>query len=329
MKLFSWNTSGGALVSASGTNSLRVAGLAWLIRAANHIHETSATWGTLIRGGTAATASHHGPRWRKDMNSTASTEESGRFRTAYQVGTAIDWPARTQVPIASAAPVESSASRLKPVRGVGPFERLVAAAASVALSPLMLLIAVAIKLERPRGPVFYRQERVGLDRRQAYAGSAASAANRRETHGYGMLFRIWKFRTMVPDAERLTGPVWATENDPRATSVGRILRRLRLDELPQLFNVVAGEMRLIGPRPERPHFVEQLCRDIPEYAQRMRVPPGITGLAQVEREYDSSVEDVRTKVKYDLFYARHRSSLMDLKILLKTVDVVLTGKGAH
>jgi lipopolysaccharide/colanic/teichoic acid biosynthesis glycosyltransferase len=214
--------------------------------------------------------------------------------------------------------------------GVGAPERALALMCAVALSPVMLLAALAVKLDSPRGPVLYRQERVGLNRRRASGAEAGDGApNRRARPAYGKALMLYKFRTMIPDAEKQTGPVWAAAEDPRVTRVGRILRRLRIDELPQLFNVVNGEMRLIGPRPERPHFVEQLSLKIPEYQQRLRIPPGITGLAQVERDYDSSEDDVRRKVKYDLFYARHRSPMLDAKIVLRTLDVVLRRKGAR
>jgi len=195
------------------------------------------------------------------------------------------------------------------------------------LTPVIALVIVAIKIDSPRGPVFYRQERVGVDRRRQTM--RPMSGERRKTRGFGRLFLIWKFRTMVPNAEALTGPVWAAERDPRITRVGRVLRQLRLDELPQLLNVATGEMSLIGPRPERAHFVEKLSEEMPTYEQRLSVPPGITGLAQVEREYDASVNDVRTKLQYDLFYVKHRSTLMNVKILIKTVDVVLRGRGAR
>jgi lipopolysaccharide/colanic/teichoic acid biosynthesis glycosyltransferase len=195
------------------------------------------------------------------------------------------------------------------------------------VSPILLLVALAIKLESPGGPVFYRQVRVGVDRRRDRKPHMGS--DRRSETGFGKPFRIWKFRTMIPDAEAATGPVWALARDPRITRVGQVLRHLRLDELPQLMNVISGEMSLIGPRPERPHFVERLSREMPNYSGRLQVTPGITGLAQVEREYDASVQDVKTKLKYDLFYVEHKSALMDLKILLRTVDVVLRGRGAH
>jgi len=213
-------------------------------------------------------------------------------------------------------------------------ERLFAAAALMTVSPVLALIALAVKVESPRGPVLYRQERVGVDRRQsrndvpelhAFTGDR----DRRRTPGTGQPFHIWKFRTMVQDAEARTGPVWASEKDPRITRVGRVLRHLRLDELPQLMNVVQGNMRLIGPRPERPHFVQHFSETVPEYPRRHAVAPGITGLAQVEREYDADLDDVRTKLKYDLFYVDHRSWKMDLKILIKTIDVVVRGRGAR
>jgi len=221
----------------------------------------------------------------------------------------------------------------------GPIERGIALILLLACSPLMLLVALAIKLDSPAGPIFYRQDRVGLNRRgQALAGEEHAlesrdrrrpGAERRTTPGVGEVFRIYKFRTMVPDAEQTTGPVWAAAHDPRVTGVGTLLRRSRLDELPQLINIIQGHMRLIGPRPERPHFVQHLCVEIPDYPDRQRVAPGITGLAQVEREYDSDVDAVRKKIMYDLFYVRNRCNLLDLKILLKTIDVMLRGRGAR
>lgn len=215
---------------------------------------------------------------------------------------------------------------------VGPLSRLGAACILVAALPVMAAVAAAIKLESPRGPVFYRQERVGMERRRSN-GSApdppTGTGERRQTEGRGKPFLIWKFRTMRPDAEKLTGPVWASERDPRVTRVGRILRHLRLDELPQLLNVLAGQMSLIGPRPERPFFVSRLTRDMPDYPRRLAVPPGITGLAQVEKQYDASVSDVRTKLGYDIFYVDNKCRLLDLKILIKTIDVVLRGRGSR
>ncbi len=235
------------------------------------------------------------------------------------------WSSLRPLPKVSSQPAEPAPER------AGLIERFIALLLLTLLSPLILLLAVAIKLESPGGPVFYRQERVGLDRRGSASQPAESLRRpeRRRTRGAGKVFVIYKLRTMVPNAEGTTGPIWATGDDPRITRMGRILRHLRLDELPQLINVVQGEMRLIGPRPERPHFVNQLCEEIPGYEHRQKVLPGITGLAQIEREYDASVEDVRTKVKYDLFYVRNKCTLLDIKILLRTIDVMIRGRGAH
>ncbi len=173
-------------------------------------------------------------------------------------------------------------------------------------APLMLLTAVAIRLDSA-GPVFYRQERVGLD---------------------GRPFTLIKFRSMGSDAEA-NGPVWAASGDARVTRVGSFIRRVRIDELPQLLNILKGEMSLIGPRPERPHFVEQLAAAIPLYRERARVKPGLTGWAQVNFPYGASVEDARTKLSYDLFYVKHRSLVLDLMILLATIRVVLFQEGSR
>jgi lipopolysaccharide/colanic/teichoic acid biosynthesis glycosyltransferase len=229
-------------------------------------------------------------------------------------------------------PVERAS---KPVLVSTPtWERIAAIPLLMSVAPLMAIVVAAIKLESARAPVFYRQIRVGVDRRRrpsdpVAATRLADGEDRRRTPGEGRMFKIWKFRTMVPDAEVATGPVWASDHDPRVTRVGRVLRHLRLDELPQLINVVQGDMRLIGPRPERPEFVQRLNRDIPEYRRRMEVLPGITGLAQVKRSYDASVDDVQTKIRYDIFYVDHRCRLLDLKILVKTIDVVVRGHGAR
>lgn len=171
--------------------------------------------------------------------------------------------------------------------------------------PITLLISLLIKLTS-KGSVIYKQKRVGL---------------------YGREFYIYKFRTMYNDAEKHTGPVWASKDDPRITPVGFWLRKLRLDEIPQFFNVIKGDMSLVGPRPERPFFVEEFKKNIPLYSRRMRVKPGITGWAQVKWKYDSNIEDVREKTKYDLFYVENMSLSMDLKILINTLITILTGRG--
>ncbi len=172
-------------------------------------------------------------------------------------------------------------------------------------APVWLLISLLLKLDSP-GPALYLQERVGKN---------------------GRLFRIIKFRSMVADAEKVSGPVWAGKNDPRVTRVGRLLRRMHLDEVPQFINVLVGDMSLVGPRPERPHFVESLADEIPLYRRRLKVRPGITGWAQVKHKYDESIDDVKAKVKYDLFYIENASWRFDMKILLNTLYVMLMRKG--
>jgi lipopolysaccharide/colanic/teichoic acid biosynthesis glycosyltransferase len=195
--------------------------------------------------------------------------------------------------------------------------------ALIAVLPLLLLIAVAIKLTS-RGPVLYTQERVGLDRRVP----GTDAGNHRRTVDLGgRPFTIYKFRTMRVDAEQSTGAVWATQNDPRITPVGRFLRQYRLDEIPQLLNVLRGEMNIVGPRPERPTIFAELRGHISEYPLRQRAKPGITGLAQINHHYDRSLEDVRTKVRYDLEYISRRSLWEDLRIMLQTVPVVFLRRG--
>ena len=195
--------------------------------------------------------------------------------------------------------------------------------ALVSLLPMMLVIAVLIKLSS-RGPVFYTQERVGQDRRQRGAG----ALNHRRSHDWGgRPFTIYKFRTMRVDAEQHSGAVWAQERDPRVTPIGGVLRQYRLDELPQLVNVLRGEMNIVGPRPERPTIFAELRGHIREYPLRQRAKPGITGLAQINHHYDRSLDDVRTKVSYDLEYIRRQSLREDLRIMLKTIPVILLRRG--
>jgi len=195
--------------------------------------------------------------------------------------------------------------------------------ALLALLPVFLLVALLIKLTS-RGPVFYLQERVGLDRR----GPGPEAHNhRRDRDLGGRPFTIYKFRTMRVDAEQLSGAVWAQQQDPRVTPLGRVLRQYRLDELPQLLNVLRGEMNIVGPRPERPTIFAELRGHIAEYPLRQRAKPGITGLAQINHHYDRSIDDVRTKVGYDLEYIRRQSLREDLRIMLKTIPVVLLRRG--
>lgn len=175
----------------------------------------------------------------------------------------------------------------------------------LALGPVMLAVALAVRLDSP-GPVLFRQERVG----------------RR-----GRTFILNKFRSMRSDAEKLTGPVWASEDDPRVTRVGRWIRKTRLDELPQLFNILAGSMSVVGPRPERPHFVGELTQKLPYYSQRHTTKPGLTGWAQINYPYGNTVEDALQKLQYDLFYIKYQSLLFDLSIVFHTVKTVLLRKG--
>jgi len=199
---------------------------------------------------------------------------------------------------------------------------VVAVLALVILSPLILLVAIAIRLTS-RGPVLYAQTRVGLDRRYLRQSS-----HDRRTHDHGgRLFKMWKFRTMRVDAEIDGRAVWAQKNDPRVTLVGRALRRTRLDELPQLYNVIRGEMNIVGPRPERPTIFARLRNDIPEYHMRQRVKPGITGWAQINQSYDACVDDVRRKVQYDLEYLTRQSVVEDIRIMSMTLPVMLFRRG--
>lgn len=175
------------------------------------------------------------------------------------------------------------------------------------LSPLMFLAVVLVKCTS-KGPIIYSQTRVGKD---------------------GEEFEIYKFRTMRVDAEKNTGPVWAAQNDKRLTPVGNFLRKSHIDELPQLVNVLRGEMSIIGPRPERPVFVQEFSEVIPHYTRRLDVKPGITGLAQVWHRYDETIHDVKKKVRYDRLYIKKMCFWADMNIILRTVRVVITGEGAR
>lgn len=197
--------------------------------------------------------------------------------------------------------------------------------ALVALSPLMVVIALLVKLTS-RGPVFYTQTRVGVDRRRGRPVAPEMVHRRRDDLG-GRAFTIYKFRTMCVNAEHLTGAVWAAKEDPRVTSIGRHMRKYRLDELPQLFNVLQGDMNIVGPRPERPSIFADLRKTIPAYEYRQQVKPGITGLAQVNQQYDTSLDDVRRKVQFDLEYLNRQSLWEDVRIMLKTVPVILLKRG--
>jgi lipopolysaccharide/colanic/teichoic acid biosynthesis glycosyltransferase len=192
-------------------------------------------------------------------------------------------------------------------------------------APVWIIVAVVIKVSS-RGPVFYNQVRVGLDKRRT--GTHPNDLRRRKDIG-GRPFTIYKFRTMHVDAEEGLGEVWASQDDPRVTWIGRWLRQTRLDELPQLINVLKGEMNMVGPRPERPGIVADLRREIPNYQTRQHTLPGITGHAQVSLDYDTSVEDVRKKLQHDLEYLERASAWEDFKIMVKTIPVMLFRRGAR
>lgn len=234
------------------------------------------------------------------------------------------------------------------IRCLGPATRMakrfmdivVAAGLLVLLAPVFLLVAVLVRVTSP-GPVIFKQVRTGLNKRgsrrdrrhdsgtrpASLAQDRRAGADRRQEFAYGKPFVLYKFRTMRVDAEK-NGARLAVQGDPRVTPVGRLLRRTRLDEIPQLWNVLKGEMSLVGPRPERPEFIATLSRQIPDYLERLGLQPGLTGLAQILNGYDNNLDSFRRKVAFDLLYLQNCCLWNDVKILLRTVGVVLTGKGA-
>ena len=218
---------------------------------------------------------------------------------------------------------------------------VVSATMLILLSPVLLLVAIAVRLTS-RGPVIFSQQRVGLNLRQKKRDRRqrdeevdlpdgierrGTGINRRRDGGYGKPFTLYKFRTMKVDAEK-NGAQFAVKGDPRVTCIGRFMRKTRLDELPQLWNVLRGEMSLVGPRPERPEFIEKLSAEVPNYINRLGLKPGLTGLAQVINGYDNNIESFKRKVNLDLLYLQNCCYLNDLKIMFRTIRVVLTGSGA-
>jgi sugar transferase (PEP-CTERM system associated) len=183
---------------------------------------------------------------------------------------------------------------------------LVALIGAILSLPIVLVTAVLVKLES-KGPIFYKQERVGKN---------------------GRIFVLTKFRSMRVDAES-SGPVWASKKDTRTTRVGRVIRKIRVDEIPQFWNILKGEMSFVGPRPERPHFVAQLAEEIPFYEQRHLIAPGLTGWAQIKYPYGASIEDARQKLQYDLFYIKNHGVFLDALIMFETIKIILFGRGAQ
>ena len=247
--------------------------------------------------------------------SMAVTRISGERRTVRASGA---FPYRSTTPVASTIVPRTRDERINRVINI-----VLASIALLILLPVFLVVALVVWLTSP-GPVLYTQDRVGIDRRSRRA--LALYDRRASDHG-GSVFTIYKFRSMRLDAEQQSGAVWATRNDPRVTPVGRFLRATRLDELPQLFNVIKGDMNIVGPRPERPTIFARLRQDIPEYPNRQRAKPGITGWAQVNLAYDTTMDDVRRKVDLDLEYLRRQSVFEDMRIMLRTLPVMLFKRG--
>ncbi len=212
---------------------------------------------------------------------------------------------------------------------------LVAIIGMILTLPVWIILPILIKLDSP-GPVFYSQVRVGKNSRKrvrrVYQQTDIDenrTRDRRRENFFGKTFKVIKFRTMVNNAEKNSGPVWASKNDTRITKLGTFLRNSRLDEIPQFINILKGEMSIVGPRPERPKFVQELDQKVDGYAKRLEVKPGLTGLAQITSGYDDSISSVVTKVEHDLHYIENRSIWFDIKIMFKTIKVVCTGHGAH
>jgi lipopolysaccharide/colanic/teichoic acid biosynthesis glycosyltransferase len=249
------------------------------------------------------------------------TQRPTRTAGMIEISREVTWTVPSKVaaihpPVIDIVPVDRSEALCRAMNVV------LASVALVVFLPLMLLIALAIKLTS-HGAALYSQTRVGVDRRY----TRTSSDDRRVYDHGGKPFTMWKFRTMSIDAEHDGRAVWAVKQDPRVTFVGAILRRTRLDELPQLYNVLRGEMNIVGPRPERPAIFADLRQSIPEYHMRQRVKPGITGWAQINQSYDACVDDVRQKVRYDLEYMTRQSIIEDLRIMSMTLPVMVLRRG--
>lgn len=227
-----------------------------------------------------------------------------------------DAPVTGTLELVDVRPREGSETATRAVNVIVAFVGLIAA------SPLMIVVALLVRLTS-RGPALYSQTRVGVDRRY----TRSDTDDRRQYDQGGKPFEMYKFRSMVVDSEADGRAVWAQPKDPRVTPIGRVLRKTRLDELPQLYNVIRGDMNIVGPRPERPTIFAELRQEIPQYHMRQRVRPGITGWAQVNQAYDACLDDVRQKVSYDLEYIQRRSVIEDLRIMSMTIPVMLFRHG--
>ncbi|MEZ4414470.1 MAG: sugar transferase [Gemmatimonadota bacterium] len=240
-------------------------------------------------------------------------------------GARVPFPRTARGPVRPTGPALSTPKRERIRRVLN----VVAASTLLVLSlPLMVLIAFLVKVTSP-GPVLYRQPRVGLDQRRSEDRRSAgrSGHDRRRRDSGGRIFTIYKFRTMRVESD--APQVWASADDPRITPLGKVLRKTRLDELPQLVNILRGDMNLVGPRPEQPEIFLRLRQEVPAYPSRQGILPGITGWAQVNHKYDQCIEDVEQKVRLDLEYIERRSAWQDLRIMLRTIPVMLFGKGSR
>jgi len=242
------------------------------------------------------------PKAESGMDSRGDAAGDGQARRWPKAG---EWQADVEARSVRRGDPRREVNRSK-YRGPPLVHRFVALVGGILALPIGLLTALLIKLDS-RGPVFYRQERVGNN---------------------GKTFVLLKFRSMRVDAEQ-AGPVWASKDDDRTTRVGRIIRKVRIDEIPQFWNILRGEMAFVGPRPERPHFVAQLAQEIPYYEQRHLIPPGLTGWAQIKYPYGASIEDARQKLQYDLFYVKNQSLMLDAIVLFETIKIIIFGRGGQ
>ena len=253
------------------------------------------------------------------MHGSKSVNSRVGLRPVNRQPVTVESAAPSRVPIQLPEGIEDFEPRARSERICRVFNVTVALCILVVAAPVMALAALLVRLTS-KGPIFYMQVRVGIDRR--YNKTRALRERRREDLG-GVPFTIYKFRSMRVDAEVNGQAVWAKQEDDRVTAVGKIMRKSRIDELPQLLNVIRGDMNIVGPRPERPSIFVRLREQISEYPVRQRVKPGITGLAQISNPYDRDIEDVRRKVAFDIAYMRQQSITEDVRIMLRTIPVMI------